>query len=155
MPASVAKIVTPAVERLRAQADRAGVELEFALPADLPQVSADKERVAQVVTNLVHNAIKFTPAGGRVVVGASRRGEDVIVSVRDTGIGIPAEELSRIFERFYKTDRARAGGGTGLGLAIAKHIVQGHGGRIWAESTPGQGTRVLFTIPYALPASSS
>jgi two-component system phosphate regulon sensor histidine kinase PhoR len=99
-----------------------------------------------VVTNLVHNAVKFTPPGGSVVVSAEADYHQVVFSVKDTGVGIPADDLPRIFERFYKSDRARSGGGTGLGLAIAKHIVQGHGGRIWAESVEGQGSTFYFSL---------
>lgn len=156
-PESLADIVLPAVERLRPQAERAGLKMEVELPAELPRVQADRERTQQVVTNLVHNAIKFTPPGGMIHVRAYREGdrerfleaskEFVVVEVRDTGIGISAEDLPRIFERFYRADRARSGGGTGLGLAIAKHIVQAHGGCIWAESTEGQGSTFRFTLP--------
>jgi two-component system phosphate regulon sensor histidine kinase PhoR len=102
----------------------------------------------QVVANIVHNAIKFTPAGGEITISAEvqEEGEEVLVSVQDTGVGIPTEDLSRIFERFYKVDRARSGGGTGLGLAIARQIVQAHGGRIWAESTEGHGSTFYFSL---------
>jgi two-component system phosphate regulon sensor histidine kinase PhoR len=102
-----------------------------------------------VLNNLIHNAIKFTPEGGIISVYAQVAGEDVQVCVADTGPGIPPEEHSRIFERFYKQDRARSKGGTGLGLAIARHIVEGHGGRIWVESQPGQGATFCFTLPRA------
>lgn len=148
-PVAVEEIVLPPLERLRPQAERAGLVLRVVLPSGLPQVRADGERVRQVVSNLVHNAIKFTPPGGDVTVTAEPMGNEVLVSVRDTGIGIPAEDLPRIFERFYKADRARSGGGTGLGLAIAKHIVQAHGGRIWAESFEGKGSTFYFSLPVA------
>jgi two-component system phosphate regulon sensor histidine kinase PhoR len=147
IPTPVADVVFPPVERLRAQAERAGLSITIDLPPDLPPVLADAERVQQVITNLVHNAIKFTPSGGQVTLSAQPAGEEVIISVRDTGVGIPADDLPRIFERFYKADRARSGGGTGLGLAIAKHIVQAHGGRIWAESVEGQGSTFYFSLP--------
>ncbi|MCS7286132.1 MAG: ATP-binding protein [Anaerolineae bacterium] len=154
-PATLAEIVLPPLERLRLQAERAGLTLTVDLPSDLPPVLADVEQMQKVVANLLHNAIKFTPAGGRITIRAYAAKEapqqpEVIVEVADTGIGIPAEHLPRIFERFYKVDRARSGSGTGLGLAIAKHIVQAHGGRIWAESVEGQGS----TFYFALPASS-
>jgi len=141
--------IVPAVERLRPQAERAGLALHLTLPEDAPNVLADAERVQQVVTNLVHNAIKFTPTGGQISVGMRVEGEEVIVVVRDTGVGIPDEVLPRIFERFYKADRARSRGGTGLGLAIAKHIVQSHGGRIWAESKEGRGSALYFSLAVA------
>ena len=145
-PVSVAEIVGPPVERLSLQAERAGLELRLSLPEGLPLVLADAERVRQVVTNLLHNAIKFTPAGS-IEVTAVRQGDEVVISVRDTGVGISREDLPRIFERFYRADRARSGGGTGLGLAIAKHVVQAHGGRIWAESVEGRGSTFYFSLP--------
>ncbi len=150
-PTAPAEIVLPAIERLQPQAERAGLTLSVAAPADLPLVLADAERMRQVVSNLAHNAIKFTPAGGTVEVRAAR-GEDagapaVIVSVRDTGVGISTVDLPRIFERFYRADRARSRGGAGLGLAIAKHIVQSHGGRIWVESVEGRGSTFYFALP--------
>jgi len=148
-PVSVAEVVAPPTERLRPQAERAGLALSLAIPPGLPPVLADAERVQQVVTNLVHNAIKFTPAGGQVTVSAAAQRGEVVISVRDTGVGIPAADLPRIFERFYKADRARRRGGTGLGLAIAKHIVQGHGGRLWAESREGHGSTFYFSLQAA------
>jgi two-component system phosphate regulon sensor histidine kinase PhoR len=161
VPTPVAEVVTPPVERLHPQAERAGLGLSLALPPGLPLVLADAERAQQVVTNLVHNAIKFTRPGGQVTVRAyavedegrepasARHRSEIVIEVVDTGVGIPADDLPRIFERFYKADRARSGGGTGLGLAIAKHIVQGHGGRIWAESVEGRGSKFYFSLPLA------
>ena len=149
-PTPVAEVVVPPVDRLRPQAERAGLEITVLLPPKLPPVLADADRARLVLTNLVHNAVKFTPPGGRITVAARPAGEDMVFSVEDTGVGIPAENLPRIFERFYKADRARSGGGTGLGLAIAKHIVQGHGGRLWAESVEGQGSTFSFTLPVAV-----
>ena len=140
-------MIEPAVERLRPQAARADVPLTVVLPDDLPQVMVDADRIRQVVINLVHNAIKFTPAGGYVTVTARAVHDGVVVSVADTGIGIPADDLPRIFERFYKADRARASGGTGLGLAIAKHTIQAHNGRLWVESVEGKGSTFSFTLP--------
>jgi two-component system, OmpR family, phosphate regulon sensor histidine kinase PhoR len=145
---AVAALVNPAVERLQPQAERAGLSMSIELPGDLPQVTADGERLQQVLSNLLHNAIKFTPPGGHITVSA-RKSDKVIISVHDTGVGIAASDLSRIFERFYKADRARSSGGTGLGLAIAKHIVQAHGGQIWAESVEGEGATFYFTLPIA------
>ena len=107
---------------------------------------ADGERIQQVVTNIVHNAIKFTLPGGRIDVTGQVSDQEVVFTVRDTGVGIPEDDLPRIFERFFKSDRARSGGGTGLGLSIARHIVLAHGGRIWAESVEGEGATFHFTL---------
>jgi two-component system phosphate regulon sensor histidine kinase PhoR len=149
-PTPVAEVVIPPLDRLRPQAERAGLALTVQLPPELPSVLADADRVRLVLTNLVHNAVKFTPPGGRIVVTAQAAGDQVLFSVQDSGVGIPASDLPRVFERFYKADRARSGGGTGLGLAIAKHVVQGHGGSIWAESVEGQGSTFHFTLPAAV-----
>jgi two-component system phosphate regulon sensor histidine kinase PhoR len=97
--------------------------------------------------NLVHNAIKYTQPGGGIVVSLRQEASNVVFSVRDTGSGIAPDVLPRIFERFYKGDRARSGGGTGLGLSIARHIVEAHGGRIWAESEVNEGSTFCFTLP--------
>ncbi len=159
----VSKLVKKPVKRLLPQAERKGVILNISLAPDLPRVQADAKRIHQVVTNLAHNAIKFTPAGGAITVFAKRVGpddkmpdataldpsEELILGVTDTGLGIPAEDMPRIFERFYKTDRARAQEGTGLGLAIAKHIVRGHGGHIWVESIENVGSTFYFTLQIA------
>lgn len=126
-----------------------GIDLQVSLPARLPTVQGDAERLEQVVTNLVHNGIKFTPQGGEVVIKACVKDEDLMVQVSDTGIGIPADKLPNLFQRFYQVNGSatREAGGAGLGLYIAKQIVEGHGGRIWAESTLGQGSTFSFTIP--------
>lgn len=146
---SVGELITPFVERLQPQAERADVELELAIEPDLPRVLVDSKRMQQAVTNLVHNSIKFTPPRGKIYVSAACDNGDVTVSVADNGVGIAEEDLPRIFERFYKSDRARAGSGSGLGLAIAKHIVQAHHGEIWANSTEGRGSTFCFSIPVA------
>ncbi len=134
------------VGRFSPQALQKRLAITVDIPPDLCAL-ADGEMLARVLANLLHNALKFTPPGGRIDVDARKEGENVIVSVADTGPGIPREELARIFERFYKVDRARGQSGTGLGLAIARHIVEGHGGRIWAESEPGHGATLRFTLP--------
>jgi len=145
----VEPMVREAVERLTAQADRAGAQLSLQLPASLPRAMMDRERIGQVMVNLIHNAVKFTPSGGKIVVGARQEGDWILVSVADTGVGISQEDLPRIFERFYKADRSRSGGGTGLGLAIARHVVEAHGGRIWVESVEGSGSTFTFSLPVA------
>ena len=110
---------------------------------------ADKQLIGQVLANLIENTIKYTPAGGGITISAEASGSEAIVHVKDTGIGIPAEVLPRIFERLYRVDkgRSREMGGTGLGLAIAKHILLQHGGRIWVDSTPGEGLVFHFALP--------
>lgn len=148
-PMDIGEVVMRVVERLEAQADRAGLSLALDVPSGLPKALADRESVEQVLVNLLHNAIKFTPSGGRINLAAKLEGDNILISVADTGVGIPADDLPRIFERFYKADKARAGGGTGLGLAIAKHIVEVHGGKIWAESIEGKGSTFTFTLPIA------
>ncbi len=141
------RLLQSATERLQLQAERAGLSVKVEYPAELPPVLADPQRLEQVLVNLLHNAIKFTPPGGEVRLAAEVQDDDILFSVADTGVGIPADDLPRIFERFYKTDRARSGGGTGLGLAIARHLVQAHGGQIWGESVEGAGSTFYFRIP--------
>lgn len=154
-PTKPEEIIDPAVERLLLQADRAELTINVDCPLGLPAVLADPARLEQVVVNLLHNAIKFTSSGGGINIKVRKQDDDhqdegmVLFSVSDTGIGIESEELPRIFERFYKVDRARSSGGTGLGLAIARHTVEAHGGRIWAESVARQGSTFYFTIPIA------
>lgn len=116
----------------------------------VPELNADPQRIAQVLGNLVSNALRHTPPGGVVTLAVRAGPSEALFEVRDTGTGIAPEDLPRIFDRFYRADpsRARASGGAGLGLAIARRIVEAHGGRIWAESTPGQGTTVRFTLPW-------
>jgi two-component system phosphate regulon sensor histidine kinase PhoR len=142
-------LLVPASERMELQVARAGLELVLECPPGLPAVFADPDRITQVVINLIHNAIKFTPPGGRIERSAYRDGEFVVLFVKDTGVGIPKEDLGRVFERFYKADRARTGGGTGLGLSIARHMVESHGGFIWAESEEGVGSTFYFSLPIA------
>ncbi len=151
------EVIAPAVERLESQAGRKGLALGVAIPAEIGPVLVDAPRIGQVVGNLLHNAIKFTPEGGRIDIWAEPEagGDYVVVNVRDNGAGIPALDLPRVFERFYKADRARSSGGTGLGLAIARHVVQAHGGRIWAQSREGEGSTFSFTLPLAERESES
>jgi len=148
-PCAPGQLISAPVERMRLQAERAGLSVLLESPEGLPEVSADPLRIEQVLVNLIHNAVKFTPPGGQIKVGAYLRDADVAFFVYDSGVGIQPENLTRIFERFYKADRSRSGGGTGLGLSIARHMIEAHGGRIWAESTPGQGSTFTFTLPRA------
>ncbi len=154
---AVSDLIQFPLERLQAQAERQQVKLEIDLPQGLPNVLADAGRVRQVVSNLLHNAIKFTPEKGKILIRAyvesndPQRQPEVVIAIKDSGIGIDKFDLPRIFERFYKSDRARTQGegGTGLGLAIARHIVQAHNGRIWAKSKVGKGSTFYFTLPLA------
>ena len=146
------QVATESTERLRLFADRQGVRLRVEVAPDLPAVRGDADRLGQVLVNLLHNAVKFSPDGGDVTVSVSPSGPDVVVTVADHGVGIPRAAQARIFERFYKVDRARLrgeAGGTGLGLAIARHIVEQHGGRIRVESVEGAGSAFSFSIPIA------
>lgn len=146
-PAAPCDLLDSACKRMQLQAERAGLSLRVDCAADLPNVSIDSQRLEQVLVNLIHNAVKFTRPGGEVVLGAVSEEGGVRFVVRDTGIGIPADDVPRIFERFYRVDKSRTGSGTGLGLSIARHIVEAHGGKIWAESIEGQGSAFYFTIP--------
>ena len=201
-PTSLSPVAQRAIERIRPQAERKTLRVSAEVPDRLPPVLMDAGRIGQVLLNLLHNAIKFTPSGGCITIRASvfsiapdvpktgyierrfdieaqndvaseRRqrptaisqpgrptiavpqplgpGDWMLITVADTGVGIPRAELPRIFERFYKVDRARTrnAGGTGLGLAIAKHLIEGHGGRIWAISEEGNGSTFYFALPLA------
>ena len=141
------ELLASAADRMKMQTERAGLNLRVECADDLPSVRADDMRLEQVLVNLIHNAVKFTRPGGEVALLAEADGSGVRFGVRDTGIGIPADDLPRIFERFYRVDKSRAGSGTGLGLSIAKHIVEAHGGKIWAESRQGEGSTFYFRIP--------
>jgi two-component system phosphate regulon sensor histidine kinase PhoR len=193
--AALAPVVARAIERIRPQAERKAIQISAYISEQLPPVLIDADRIGQVLLNLLHNAVKFTPNSGAVVLrafaiavgaesqglqyasqstpagadGAAAQPEDgeeqrniqmplsltpgewMLVAITDSGIGIPARDLPRIFERFYKVDRARTrnAGGTGLGLAIAKHLIEGHGGRIWATSEEGNGSTFYFALPLA------
>ena len=147
----LAPLVTQVFSEIQVARPGPGVILADDLPGDLPPVFADRERVHQVLFNLLDNAVRFTPTGGRVTVTASSHNGSVGVVVADTGPGISAEHLPRVFERFYRVDesRSRDDGGTGIGLAIARSVVEAHGGRIWADSEPGGGSAFTFELPVA------
>lgn len=146
---SIQEIVEKAVTAQQPLMLDKSLTVDVELAPNLPVIEADAERIGQVIRNLLNNAIRYTPAGGSITVTATSTGSEVQVSVRDTGVGIAAEHLPYIFERFFRTDRARARatGGAGLGLTIVKQLVQGHGGRVWAESTLGVGSVFTFTLP--------
>ncbi|NOX62768.1 MAG: HAMP domain-containing protein [Chloroflexi bacterium] len=147
-----AELVEAALARLRWQFEDKGVALVVEVSEDLPAVLADPARVTQVLLNLLGNALQYTPPGGEVRVSARPRDGFVEFEVRDTGIGVSAEHLPYLFERFYRVDksRSRASGGSGIGLTISRHIVEAHGGRIWARSAgKGRGSAFGFTLPQA------
>jgi len=148
-PVSPLFLLNQARDRMKEQAERRSLEVIVDAPETLPRVAADFRRVEQVVVNLLHNALKFSPLNEKIIMKASSQGNTVVFSVSDHGPGIPESDLERIFERFYKADQARTGGGTGLGLSIAKHLIEAHQGKIWAESTLNQGSTFYFSLPAA------
>lgn len=145
----VDKIISSVVGLHKAQFERMGHSIDFSIPENLPAVSVDRQRIEQVFLNLLDNASKFTPQGGKILVEAVREGDFMRVDVRDNGIGIAAEHLPRLFERFYRVDKARSRelGGTGLGLAIVKHIVLAHNGKVNVSSKLGSGTTFSVFLP--------
>lgn len=151
-PVAPVDVVRAAIDRLSMSFDEKGLTLRMAVPSDLPKVLADADRAIQVLTNLLTNALRYTPPGGSVAVSAETVDNAVAFHVQDTGIGFAPELRDRLFERFYRVDksRSRALGGSGIGLTIAKALVETMGGQIWAESAgPGQGSCFSFTLPRA------
>ncbi|HYR08413.1 MAG TPA: ATP-binding protein, partial [Longimicrobium sp.] len=145
---AVGPVIRETVLVLGPAAGQAGVELRLDVPERVPPVLADRDRLLQVLSNLLGNAIKFTPPGGTITLGVRPAEGEMLFSVSDTGRGIEAEDLPRLFDRFWQAERTREGG-AGLGLAIARGLVEAHGGRIWAESRPGEGSTFSFTLPHA------
>ncbi|MFI5338506.1 MAG: sensor histidine kinase, partial [Candidatus Methylomirabilales bacterium] len=177
-PVSLPDVARQAAAMLLPQAEQKSIHLVTAVPDELPAVKADRDRLVQILVNLIDNAVKYTPEGGSVTVRASMlphedsaasqqakgsQGEQasphpsIAIVVEDTGIGIPEKDLPRITERFYRVDKARSRelGGTGLGLAIVKHLVQAYGGGLVIESELGKGTRVRITLPAATASHAS
>ena len=150
---TVSNLVQTTIKRLAPQATAKHIGLRSSLPADLPHIQADEDRITQVLVNLVANAIQYTPEDGDVTISAVRHEDEIYISVKDSGIGIPPEHLANLFTRFYRVDKSRsrnAGGGSGIGLTIAKHLVEAHGGRLWAESKgEGQGSTFTFSLKIA------
>jgi len=152
-PVAVSTLVNTTLKRFAAQAQAKLIILRADLPADLPPVLADQDRITQVLTNLVGNALQYTPEGGQVTIQSTHHGDEILFSVVDTGVGIPAEHLPHLFTRFYRVDKSRsrqAGGGSGIGLTIARHLVEAHGGNILARSEgEGHGSTFTFTLKVA------
>jgi two-component system phosphate regulon sensor histidine kinase PhoR len=146
---TVSQFVESCIETTQRTAAEKDLRVSVNLQEPLPDIAADRRRLAEVLQNLLDNAMQYTPAGGRIMVSASANGTEVTFTVSDTGIGIPQADQSRIFERFYRVDvaRSREVGGTGLGLSISKHLVESHGGRIWVQSEVGHGSQFYFTVP--------
>ena len=150
-PVDPYELLSKAASAFRSQALARSVQLMVEADPDLPQIEADRDRVAQVLGNLLSNALRHTPEGQLVVLGATAMNGHVRIVVEDTGPGIAPEDLPHVFERFYRTDRSRhrEDGGSGLGLAIARSLVEAHGGRIWVESEPGEGATFTAELPLA------
>ena len=146
---SVSQLIESCLETAQRRGAEKDLQISVTTPQDLPDIAGDRRRLAEVLQNLLDNAIQYTLPGGKIVVSAQLGDEEIILTVSDTGIGIPKADQSRIFERFYRVDaaRSREAGGTGLGLAIAKHLVEVHDGRLWAESEVGQGSQFHFSVP--------
>jgi two-component system phosphate regulon sensor histidine kinase PhoR len=154
---SVSQFVESCIETTQRPAAEKDLRISVNLPQSLPDIAADRRRLAEVLQNLLDNAMQYTPAGGQIMVSASADTAEVTFTVSDTGIGIPQADQPRIFERFYRVDvaRSREVGGTGLGLSISKHLVEVHGGRIWVESEVGRGSQFHFTVPIFDPERAS
>src|SRR5208282_5476728 len=148
-PVSVSQLVESCYETARHRAAEKELNLSLDLPEGLPDVAGDARRLQEVLQNLLDNAIQYTLPGGKIILSARPRNEEVVFTVSDTGIGIPTADQPRIFERFYRVDaaRSREAGGTGLGLAIAKHLIEVQGGRVWVESEVGRGSQFHFSVP--------
>lgn len=149
-PVSIGEALRNAAQQVGASAGEKGLSMECQVTPDLPPARADPDRLQQVLLNLLHNAIRHTPAGGRIVLSARPEGAYLHLQVADTGEGIPAQDLPYIFDRFYRSGASRSREGSGLGLSIARGLVEAMGGRIWAESTLGRGTTIHFTLPRAV-----
>lgn len=149
-PVDLGALTNNTTSYLRRQFEDKGVQLHVHLPSGLLMAEADPDRISQVLVNLIGNALQYTPAGGQVDVTVRRKNNGALFTIVDTGIGIAAEHLPHLFTRFYREDksRARVSGGSGIGLTIARHLVEAHGGQIWAESAGiGQGSQFIFLLP--------
>ena len=152
-PTDLRAVIGQAVEEVRPLAERGELRLEVSVPGDLPSTPADAERLHQIIVNLLANAVRFTPPGGRVGVSATPGPGEVAVSVRDTGVGIPANLVSKIFDPYEQAHYGR--GGSGVGLTVVRMLVEAHSGRVWVESEEGRGSCFTFTLPVGLPVVGS
>jgi len=146
---SVSQLIESCLETAQRRAAEKDLRISVNTPQRLPDIAGDRRRLAEVLQNLLDNAIQYTLPGGQIILSAETGESEVVLTVSDTGIGIPKADQPRIFERFYRVDvaRSREAGGTGLGLAIAKHLVEVHGGRLWVDSEVGQGSQFHFSVP--------
>jgi len=147
---AIGTVIQRIADRLHPQFDAKDVTLTLHVPENLPSVWADEDRLSQILVNLMGNALQYTPSGGKVTVSANRQGDELHITITDTGVGIPPEHLQHLFTRFYRVDksRSRAGGGSGIGLTIARHLVEAHGGKIWVHSDgAGKGSTFGFSLP--------
>jgi signal transduction histidine kinase len=155
LPVSLKDLISEVARGIAFLAERKGIRLSWEVPADLPMVYVDRARISQVILNIVNNAIKYTPPGGRITIRAQDEKDHVLVSVHDTGIGIAKKDLENIFSGFYHAGYKLSYEykGAGLGLALSKGIIESHGGRIWAESEVGKGSTFYFTLPKMAPVN--
>ena len=150
-PGQISDIVEKVIASLKVQLKDKSIIAKINIPLNIPNVLVDKTRIKQVLLNLIENAIKYNIPDGEIIISAHEIGSFIKVDISDTGIGIPCKDLPRLFERFYRVDKARSRelGGTGLGLSIVKHIIQSHGGEVFVESVERKGSTFSFTIPRA------
>jgi NtrC-family two-component system sensor histidine kinase KinB len=146
---SIRALFEKAVTVFKTQSEEKAVKLSFDVPGELPNIKADDSKITWVLTNLISNALRYTPSSGHINLSAESFGSSVQISVSDDGPGIPYEYQSKIFDKFVQVKSDKAVGGSGLGLAICKEIVRAHGGTIWVDSVPGSGSRFTFTLPVA------
>ncbi len=153
VPVDVKELIEEVTKKLDPQIKKKKLQLSLGIPDSPTYILGDEDKLCQVLLNLLDNSIKYTPEGGHVKITLQEQEKEILVVVEDTGIGIPREEISRVFERFYRVDKARSRkmGGTGLGLAIVKHVIEAHHGKVWVESSLGQGSRFYFTLPRRTP----
>lgn len=151
-PLAVAELIQQIAARLQPQFEEKGIKLELEIPPGLPVIQADEDRISQVLLNLIGNALQYTPPTGTVTIAVEKRPTELLITICDTGIGIPAGHLPYLFIRFYRVDksRSRVGGGSGIGLTIVKHLVEAHGGHVWADSA---GVNAGSTFGFALPTT--